>query len=414
MSSSTLAVSPRREYGIIALVSFAHGVSHFFHLLLPPLFPWLMPEFGLNFTQSGMLMTVFFVISGTGQAAAGFLVDRVGPRQVLLGGMICFFAASLVLAGAQNYPMLLLAAALAGLGNSIFHPADFTLLNHRITGPRLAHGFSAHGLAGNLGWAAAPALLTSVAALFGWRQAALAAAVVAALAWLTVWSQRAATEVPNHREIHHAAKQAGHKTFAFLASAPVWLCFAFFLFVTSAFGGLQNFSVPLLQYLYGLGVGSAAAGLSVFLLGGAAGIAVGGLFANRSRAHDRDIALALAATAAGAFLLGGAWLPAWAAVPVLGAMGFMSGLAGPSRDLLIRRAAMAQFGQAAYGRIYGFVYSGLDTGLALAPLFFGPLMDAQRYAWVWTGIAGFYLVAAATAITVGRQIILPEGKPGTA
>jgi len=404
MSASSLALSPRREYGIIALIGFAHGVSHFFHLLLPPLFPWLMPEFGLNFTQAGTLMTVFFVISGSGQAAAGFLVDRIGPRLVLLGGMLCFLAASLTLAAASGYAMLVAAAALAGLGNSIFHPADFTLLNHRITGPRLAHGFSVHGLAGNLGWAAAPALLTSLAAIAGWRQAAMGAAVVAAIAWLVLWSQRAATEVPGHHEIHARAREAGHAPFAFLGSLPVWLCFAFFLFVTSAFGGLQNFSVPLLQNLFALSIGSAAAGLSVFLLGGAAGIAVGGVFANRSQAHDRSIALALAATAAGCLLLASARVPAWAATPILGAMGFLAGLAGPSRDLLIRRAATSRFGQAAYGRIYGFVYSGLDTGLAIAPLVFGPLMDAQRYGGVWIGIALFYFIAGTTALLVGRQV----------
>ncbi len=404
MSTTALAISPRREYGIIALIGFAHGVSHFFHLLLPPLFPWLMPEFGLNFTQAGMLMTVFFVISGAGQAAAGFLVDRVGPRLVLLGGMVCFLAAALTLAAANGYFMLVAAAALAGLGNSIFHPADFTLLNHRITGPRLAHGFSVHGLAGNLGWAAAPALLTPLAAFAGWRQAALGAAAVAAIAWLVLLSQRAATEVPGHREIHARAREAGHAPFAFLSSLPVWLCFAFFLFVTSAFGGLQNFSVPLLQNLFGMSVGAAAAGLSVFLLGGAAGIALGAVFANRSQNHDRNIALALAATATGCLLLAGAWVPSWAVPPILGVMGFLAGLAGPSRDLLIRRAATSRFGQAAYGRIYGFVYSGLDTGLAIAPLVFGPLMDAQRYTGAWIGIALFYAIAAVTALWVGRQV----------
>ncbi|MBI3149377.1 MAG: MFS transporter [Betaproteobacteria bacterium] len=404
MSASTLVVSPRTEYGVIALVGFAHGVSHFFHLLLPPLFPWLMPEFGLNFTQAGTLMTVFFVISGTGQAAAGFLVDRIGPRRVLLGGMICFVAAALTLAGAEHYVMLLLAAALAGLGNSIFHPADFTLLNHRVTGPRLAHGFSVHGLAGNLGWAAAPALLATLAALAGWRNAALAAAAVAGIAWLVLWSQRDATLARTHHDHQHQVPAAGQSALAFLGSLPVWLCFAFFLLVTSAFGGLQNFSVPLLQNLYGFGVGAAAAGLSVFLLGGAAGIALGGAFANRAHAHDRLIAAALVATATLALLLGSAWLPAWSVTVVLGTMGFFTGVAGPSRDLLIRRAAMTRFGPAAYGRVYGFVYSGLDSGLALAPLIFGPLMDGRQYGWVWIGIAVFYALAAITALSVGRQV----------
>lgn len=402
MNSSTLAVAPRGEYGVIALVGFAHGISHFFHLLLPPLFPWLMPEFGLSFTQAGALMTIFFVVSGIGQAMAGFLVDRVGPRLVLLGGMLCFLAAALTLAGAKGYPMLVCAAAFAGLGNSIFHPADFTLLNRRVTGPRLAHGFSVHGLAGNLGWAAAPALLTPLAAFAGWRSAALGAAVVAALAWAVLWSQKGASEFTAHHE-HPEARGARGSAFAFLGSAEVWLCFTFFFLVTCAFGALQNFGAPLLQLLHGLTLAAAAAGLSIFLLGGAAGIILGGFLANRAISHDRLIALALGATAGFALVLASGWLVAWSVTMVMGLMGFLAGLAGPSRDLLIRRAAMARFGPAAYGRVYGFVYSGLDTGLAVAPLLFGPLMDAGAHAWVWVGIALFYGLAAVTARVVGQR-----------
>ena len=69
------------------------------------------------------------------------------------------------------------------------------------------------------------------------------------------------------------------------------------------------------------------------------------------------------------------------------AIGYSTGIAGPSRDLLVRRAATSRFGQAAYGRVYGFVYSGLDSGLALAPLLFGGLMDSRRFAAVLIGIA---------------------------
>ena len=151
----------RGEVAVIALVGYAHAVSHFFHLMIPPLFPWLMQDFDLSFTEAGFLMTVFFVVSGTGQALAGFVVDRLGARPVLFSGVLMLVLSGIALGLAQNYPMLMLAAALAGAGNSVFHPADFTLLNHRVSLPRLGHAFSVHGLSGNLGWAAAPFLMTS-------------------------------------------------------------------------------------------------------------------------------------------------------------------------------------------------------------------------------------------------------------
>ena len=135
----------RSDVRVIGLIGFVHGTSHFFHLLLPPLFPWLMPEFGLNFTEAGALMTAFFVVSGIGQALSGFVVDRIGPRRVLLAGIACFVLAALLLSVSRSYAMLLAVGALTGLGNSVFHPADFTVLNRKVSQARLGHAFSAHG-----------------------------------------------------------------------------------------------------------------------------------------------------------------------------------------------------------------------------------------------------------------------------
>ena len=141
MTAAALPPAASRDLETISVVGFVHGVSHFFHLLLPPLFPWLMPEFGLSFTGIGTTMTVFFVVSGVGQAMAGFLIDRFGAARVLGGGITCFALAGIVLHFATGYPMLILVAALAGLGNSVFHPADFTVLNRHVSQARLGHAF---------------------------------------------------------------------------------------------------------------------------------------------------------------------------------------------------------------------------------------------------------------------------------
>ena len=165
----------RADAQVIGVVGVAHATSHFFHLVLPPLFPWLMRDFGLNFTQVGALMSIFFVISGTGQALAGFAVDRFGPRRVLLFGVGSLALSGFTLAAAGNYAILALAAGFAGLGNSVFHPVDFTILNRRVSHPHLGYAFSAHGLSGNLGWAAAPAFMAGIAALANWHWAGFGA-----------------------------------------------------------------------------------------------------------------------------------------------------------------------------------------------------------------------------------------------
>ncbi len=399
MTSTTLPPQQRNDFEAIAVIGFVHGVSHFFHLLLPPLFPWLMRDFGLSFTGIGATMTIFFVISGIGQALSGFLVDRLGAARVLGGGIGCFFLAAVLLAFADGYTMLMLVAAVAGLGNSVFHPADFTVLNRHVSQPRLGHAFAMHGLSGNLGWALAPVFLTAIAASAGWQAAALSAAMVAAAALaLLVWRHDALTDPPG---IAHEAKEGeGVPLFAFLGSSAVWMCFAFFFLITTAFGAVQKFATPILQSLHGLSLAVAASALSAYLLGGAAGI-LGGGFLARKGDHERLIALALGAAAILAIALATLPLPRWMVLPLMTGIGFCTGVAGPSRDLLVRRVATSRFGQAAYGRVYGFVYSGLDVGLALAPIVFGVFMDQGRFAQVLIGIAILQALAIFTALRVG-------------
>jgi MFS family permease len=300
------------------------------------------------------------------------------------------------------------AAVLAGLGNSVFHPADFSILNRHVSQPRLGYAFSAHGLSGNLGWALAPVFLTGLAALAGWRVAALGAA---GLALVSI-----AGLVLGRRWLPDAAP-AGHQgeartpTLAFLGVSAVWLCFLFFLFMTMAFGAFQGFGVPLLQTHFGLALPVAAAGLTTFLLASAAGVVVGGILASRSQAHERLVAafLMLAAAIAGALALG--WIPSSAVLAAMGGIGFCTGLAGPSRDILVRRAAAARFGASAYGRVYGLVYSGLDAGLALSPFVFGPMMDAGAFTGVLVVVAVLQLCAVVAAVSASRTTAAPAAAP---
>jgi MFS transporter, FSR family, fosmidomycin resistance protein len=392
----------RRDARVIGVVAFAHGTSHFFHLLLPPLFPWLMHDFGLNFTQVGALMSIFFVISGTGQALAGFAVDRFGPRRVLLFGVGSLALSGFTLALAGNYAMLALAAGLAGLGNSVFHPVDFTILNRRVSHQRLGYAFSAHGLSGNLGWAAAPVFMAGIAALANWHWAGFAAGLLATSVLAVLIWQRELLDV--HDIATHAAHvrpvRAGG-TFAFLGSSAVWLCFTFFFITTLSLGVLQTFSPTLLNKLYGLSLAAATSCLTAYLLGGAVGIVAGGVLAARGKSQDRVITGALTVSAVCALIIALGVLPGWTVIGLMAVLGMGVGVAGPSRDLLVRQAATAGFGRDAFGRVYGFVYSGLDVGFAIAPLVFGPLMDHGHYAAVLGGVALLQGLAIISALSVG-------------
>lgn len=408
MSLANAENAPRKDSEVIGLVGLAHATSHFFQLMLPPLFPWLMQEFSLSFSAVGLLMTVFFVVSGVGQALAGFLVDRFGARPILLSGLGLLGVSGLLLASAQSPLVLALATAVAGLGNAVFHPADYTLLNRQVSAKRLGHAFSTHGLTGTLGWAASPVVMFFVANTVNWRAAALLAAIIAFVSLLVLQGHRALRDQPG--DSHPSTKTTGNASaptrdglFGYLRSREVWVCFTFFLFWTMAFSALQNFAPSILQNMYGVSLAAATSAVTAYMLGSAAGT-IGGGFLVAGVAADRLVAAGLLVAALIALLLASGAVTPWGVIPLMVAMGFGAGIAGPSRDMLVRRAAVAGATTASYGRIYGFVYSGLDSGLALSPLLFGQLMDASRFALVMVGIAVFQGLAVCTALWVGGRV----------
>lgn len=394
----------RRDIEVIGLVGLAHATSHFFQLVLPPLFPWLMREFSLTFTSVGLLMTVFFVVSGLGQALAGFLVDRFGPRPILLFGLGLLGASGLLLAWAQNPLMLAVAAAVAGLGNAVFHPADYTLLNRNVSSKKLGHAFSTHGLTGTLGWAAAPVAMFAIASATSWRVAAVVAAGIAFSSLLALLGPRAlyGRGIGEASQRPVATKQPV-TAFGFLQSREVWMCFAFFLFWTLSFSAMQNFSPTVLQSMYAVSLAAATSAVTAFMLGSAAGTLGGGFLATGAAA-DRVVAAGLLLAAGIALVLGSGTAPAGGVIPLMVVMGVGAGIAGPSRDMLVRKAAVSGAGVASYGRIYGFVYSGLDAGLAMSPLLFGYLMDASKFPAVMVGVAMFLALAIITALRVGSRV----------
>jgi MFS family permease len=348
-------------------------------------------------------MTTFFIVSGTGQALAGFAVDRFGAHRVIAAGLSVLTLSGLLLAIAGNVAMLFAAAVVAGIGNSIFHPADYALLNHRVSVPRLGHAFSVHGLSGNLGWAVGAAVMTAVASAAGWRAAALSASLFGVVALGLLFAARGVVrDVP---VVDHAAHDGAVRegAFAFLGTPLVWYAFAFFMLSTLAYGALQNFAPSLFRSIYGLSLALATSALTAYLIGGAAGMATGGFFASGGDRQERIVGVAFFTAALMSCVLASGAIPPAMVVVAMAAMGFGVGFANPSRDMLVRMATKAEIGPQAFGRVYGFVYSGLDVGLAVAPLVFGILLDhGQPNAVLWA-VAAAQCLAIVAALLVGRR-----------
>lgn len=388
----------RRDAGVIGLVCGAHMLSHFYIVIWAPLFLFLQPEFGVSYTLLGLLVTAFAVASGAAQYLMGMLVDRIGARYVLISGLALLSTAIALMSVATEYWHLLVLATLGGLGNSVFHPADYTILGETVRPQRLGRAFSIHTFSGHVGWSLTPVVIGFLAIRFDWRVAVAAAGGIGLVmaAFLLVHRDRLAGG-----KAHADRAEAGRKTTTWdiLGSPPILAMWVFFVMTAAIQIGMSNFLPSTLREMTGMGETGANTALTGFLVGGAAGVLAGGLIADRLRRLDLVATIGFLA-AAGALVVGAAIpLTLVLSVAIFGFAGFMLGVIAPSRDLLVKSVTP----DGASGKTFGFVSTGLDVGGALAGPFFGLMLDLGSPAWVFLAAAALMMVALLSG--VGANLI---------
>jgi MFS family permease len=410
----TVALSRRAsDVRVIGLISLAHGSSHFFHLVLPPMFPWLKDAFALSYAELGLLMSIFFVVSCVVQASSGFLVDRIGARPVLFAGVGLLALAALTYSQSNGYLMLIMGAVIAGCGNGIFHPVDYTLINHKISPPNLPYAYSMHGVTGYLGWAAAPAFMVGIAQLSDWRIAFLSAALLEAIILVILWvnKNQLLDNVKERHESSHASAQAANpggapeSAFAFLKLPAVWFCWMFFFFSMASTSSLQSFAPSALFSIYELPLTTGSYYITLLALGSAGGVLFGGYLAAKLQAPERIVSTCLSVTVVMCLLLATGFISLELIPIIFFALGFGYGVVAPSRDLLVKKATP----QGVAGRVYGIVYSGIDLGAAVGPFIFGLFMDAGLPKALFIGIVVFQLMIIPTVFKVSSDIA-PKAK----
>jgi MFS transporter, FSR family, fosmidomycin resistance protein len=410
----TVALSGRAsDVRVIGLISLAHGSSHFFHLVLPPMFPWLKDAFALSYAELGLLMSIFFVVSCVVQASSGFLVDRIGARPVLFAGVGLLALAALTYSQSNGYLMLIMGAVIAGCGNGIFHPVDYTLINHKISPPNLPYAYSMHGVTGYLGWAAAPAFMVGIAQFSDWRVAFLSAALLEAIILMILWvnKNQLLDNVKERHESSHASAQAANpggvpeSAFAFLKLPAVWFCWMFFFFSMASTSSLQSFAPSALFSIYELPLTTGSYYITLLALGSAGGVLFGGYLAAKLQAPERIVSTCLSVTVVMCLLLATGFISLELIPIIFFALGFGYGVVAPSRDLLVKKATP----QGVAGRVYGIVYSGIDLGAAVGPFIFGLFMDAGLPKALFIGIVVFQLMIIPTVFKVSSDIA-PKAK----
>ncbi len=392
---------------IIGLVGFAHLLSHFYQIALGPLFPLLKAEFGVSYTALALLVTVFYGTSGVCQSFAGILVDRYGGDRLLLFGITTMSVCVFLMGFAPGYWALLPLSMIAALGNSVFHPADLSILSAKVDPRRMGRAYAVHGFAGTCGYFLSPVVVFyGVASVAGWRVALMTAGAIGLFAAGLIYKYRDALRMPAGSTDSGAAMPGVAFYVRLILSLPLMAAFAYFALISAAMIGIQNFSNMAFLELYNAPLYLATAGMTAYLGAGAVGNLVGGELADRFQRQALIATVGLSFCAICMACVAFLTLPMPVNIALFGGVGFCSGVTHASRDILVRAAAP----EGATGKVFGFVYSGLDFGGALAPLLFGWLMDDGQFRIVFLAITVMYVVCIASVLQLkqGRAAVPAE------
>jgi MFS transporter, FSR family, fosmidomycin resistance protein len=410
---ASLATYFNRDARVIGLVCFPHGMSHFYYMVLPPMFAVIKTAFGLNNLEIGSVMTVFALAAAIGQTPVGFLVDKIGGRQVLIGGLLLESVAIGSFGLADSYVQLLLLAAVAGTGHTVYHPADFAIMTSLVSNKRMGRAFGIHSFTGYLGFAAAPLFMTGVSELWNWQGAFLLAGaiglVAAALLWLNSGLLRemgADSGRPSQAKSSSPASSEASRLgggIKLLFSAPIMACFLYYVLHQMGNGGIRTFLGVALWELYATPQFIAGTALTGLMAGTAGGILAGGFLADRTGPQIWVACLTLAPSAFLIALVGAFNMPTIILVVTITAAGFLMGLLLPSRDLLLRSVTP----DGSMGKVMGFVSTGSNIGGSIIPVVLGWVMDNSDPRYIFWITAGMIGAALFTFITV-KGVSSPE------
>ena len=407
--------SQRLDPRVIGPVGGAHFLSHYLIFLLPPILPLLKTDFGVGYAALGLIMTVFNLASGLNHVPMGFLVDRFGARRLLLYGVAVSTITYVCMGAFAGYTAMLVLAAIAGVANSVYHPADYALLSASVSPRRMGRAFSLHTFAGFAGGAMAPLVMAYVSLQWGWRMGLMTTGLfgLAAFLPLIIYRRHLSEMAPKRpdepasptptdgnavaktkTDMAGARRTVEKSGVALLLSTPIIMCFLFFVMLSMSQGGLSTFAVAAFIAIQEVSLQQAQMALTMFLVGSAVGVLLGGFIADRTRHHEWVAVAGFLVTAVVVFVVGNVMLSAGWIIGAMALAGLNFGAIMPSRDMLVRAVTP----EGSMGKVFGFVSTGLNLGGAITPVFFGWLMDQGEPRLLFWFAPAFMLLATVTVL----------------
>jgi MFS family permease len=388
---------PDEETLTVGVVTGGHFLSHFYLLVLPPLFPLLRAEMELSNAQLGLLISVISAAMLL-QILVGELVDLVGAKRVFVGG-VAITALGVFLAGtASTYLALLAFAAVSGIGQSTFHPADYPLLETVSDAGREGKNFSIHTFGGYAGFAAAPLVMGTLSSVYDWRTSLLAVGAVGltyaigtAIALPAVYRAKIDSADERSESRRTSSREA-------IFRPAILILAGFFVLFAMAGAGIRTF-VPILAIDgFQLTDATGNTALSVFFAVTAICVLFGGVLADR---YDPRYVIG-ATTATAAFALLAAVVDVFAIgrvtfVALLGLSGGAYGLVFASRDRLVSDHSAAE----STGRSFGFVFTFSSVGSLVSPVLLGAVIDLSTVTIAFALIGGFFFLSGLVVLAVG-------------
>ena len=401
----------RRTARVVSVISLGHFFSHLYYMLLPPLFPVLKESLAVDYTALGLVITAYSVVAAFAQVPIGFIVDRYNPAVVLVAGLTVASLAVIGIGLFPSYTALVVFMVFVGLGDSVFHPADYAILNRSVEPDMLGRAFSVHGFAGHLGFAAGPLIVISLAAVWSWQAALIASGSAGLVVALILYAHRELLGSESHSQTNTtAAERPRASGLSVLASAPLLLGLAFFAGLALTGTGVRDFGISTLHVLYDASLTQAGTVISAFLFASPVGVLLGGWIADHTARHDRIATTSLIIVAASAFAVAAFTPPLSIVIFIFGFAGLSLGAMAPSRDMIIVKLTP----KGHIGKAFGFVSIGLAIGGMIGPVTFGYLLDHQAPASVFWLAGGFALLTASTLIFIRRLIHTSQAAPRTA